>query len=88
MIEKTKLQIINHVCYRDIFNAPLLINDLIYWLSTESRNEDLILTCIDELIKEQLIVEKNGYLAVIGKEEIIDAQTKKNKEIESNLYVF
>lgn len=64
-----------------MFNAPIRKDDLMKWI-TEKTDVASILeieTVLTSLISEELIIEKNGLLAVWGKEEIIDRQEAKSK---------
>jgi len=74
-----KKHIINHINYRDVFNAPVKISELMTWLGVE-RNEHKTLMfdrAVNELIDEKIIVKENGYLAVFGKQESIQYQKEK-----------
>lgn len=80
--------IICHINYRDVFNAPVSRKALKSWLlsSDNSADTEFFDVCIHDLISEQLIIEKNGFLAVHGKEPIIDNQPEKIR-ITENLLV-
>ncbi|HHP7242503.1 MAG TPA: hypothetical protein ACFCUD_12565 [Cyclobacteriaceae bacterium] len=69
-------KIVVHVCYRDIFNAPVLKSDLARWVG-EDENSNEFLDCINALVEEQLIEFTDGYLTVNGKSNIIGLQHKK-----------
>lgn len=71
--------IIVHVCYRDVFNAPVPIKSLKIWMGIRSENLLIFNTALAELKKEGLIIEIQGYLACIAKEEIIHDQKRKSE---------
>ncbi len=73
--------IVTHVNYRDVFNAPLLIDSLILWtgLKNDEIGRESLNVILTELVEEKLIVIKNDYVAVYGKEHIIDSQKEKNE---------
>lgn len=71
-------KIVVHVCYRDIFNAPILKSDLARWVG-ESEDSHKLLGCIDELVTQKFIESKNGYLTVNGKSYMIDSQNEKRE---------
>lgn len=72
-----KEKLIVHISYRDVFNAPIPIRECKQWLGIDSHNSHKFVEAIDELKGENLISEKNGFLCVYGKEDIIDQQTEK-----------
>ncbi|WP_421894916.1 hypothetical protein [Marinoscillum sp.] len=69
-----------HINYRDVFNAPTRKDLLKRWSVDAGVNEGAFEQCIDDLKAEKLITEKNGYLAIFAKEEIIDLQTEKSQQ--------
>lgn len=71
--------IIIHINYRDVFNAPISKNDLIKWIIKEPDLDKIqkIEIVLKELKDKDLIIEKKGFLAVVGKEEIINLQEEK-----------
>lgn len=71
--------IVVHVCYRDIFNAPVSIDALKIWMGIRNDNLPIFDTALEELKSEGLIIESMGYVAYITKEEIIQDQWKKNE---------
>ncbi|MFT7239417.1 MAG: hypothetical protein ACI93L_003518 [Cyclobacteriaceae bacterium] len=73
-----KENIICHINYRDIFNAPVLKSSLEVWMGILNQHDrNTFDGALQELLFEELIIEKNGYLAVIGKEQIILDQPRK-----------
>lgn len=74
-----KERIIIHINYRDVFNAPIKKDDLIKWIIENRDIEKLqeIELVLKELKNDGLIIERKGFLAVAGKEEIIDLQNEK-----------
>lgn len=71
-------KIICHINYRDVFNAPVLKTSLIKWLGVDDlKGRYEFDNIINELKYHQLIIEKEAYFAVIGKESIIDDQPRK-----------
>lgn len=79
--------IVCHINYRDVFNAPVSKDALKSWTLTHAHaneTEDFD-SIVGELIEEQLIVEKDGYIAIVGKEQIIENQPQKVKITEELL---
>ena len=79
MYISSKTWIIIHVCYREIFRAPVCIADLKTWLGISHTLEERFQLDLNELVKEGLLVRKNGYIVRIGNETFIDLQPKKSK---------
>ncbi|MFY0651984.1 MAG: hypothetical protein JXQ96_08135 [Cyclobacteriaceae bacterium] len=73
-----KRQIINHVCYRDVFNAPVFIDSLRGWMGIAPAENEAFDQAIQELTLEKVIVERRGFLAVAGNEENIEKQAEKS----------
>lgn len=71
--------IICHINYRDIFNAPTSRKALESWLLTNGDGNEVkeFNNHISQLIADKLIIEKNGFFTVLGKESIIEMQPKK-----------
>lgn len=76
-----KEKIICHINYRDVFNAPVSKYSLQNWLGFKNDTENQITfnKTLLELKKEGLIIEKDGYLAVTGKEHTILNQKFKSR---------
>jgi len=68
-----------HVCYRDIFNAPVSIKSLKSWIGVRNDNLSIFDTAVDGLKNEGLIIEFQDCLACSGKEKIIKDQKKKSE---------
>lgn len=73
-----KNQIINHICYRDVFNAPVSIELLKKWIGINQINTASFNDAIYELKSEKLIVQKDEYLAIYPKYEFIEQQAEKS----------
>lgn len=78
-IRKLKSLIVIHICYRDVFNAPLAINDLILSLGIREDNIVNFKEAISSLISEKLIEERDGYLVAFGNVHLIEDQPEKNR---------
>ncbi|WP_258101656.1 hypothetical protein [Marinoscillum pacificum] len=72
-----KTWIIIHVCYREIFQAPVLIKDLKRWVKSENLSE--IDLSIYSLIEEGTLYSENGYLVRSGNEQFIKNQPGKSE---------
>jgi hypothetical protein len=73
-----KNQIINHICYRDVFNAPVSIDSLREWVGIDRTTNDAFNQAIAELEDEKLTIQRNGLLAVVGNDESIEKQSEKS----------
>jgi len=75
-----KQLIVSHLNYRDIFNAPVSRLSLMRWIGVEkgSTEESLFDKTIAELEHDGLICSSDDFLAVKGKEAIINAQKVKS----------
>ncbi len=71
--------IIVHVCYRDVFNAPVPIEALKLWIGIREDNREISEHALSELKNEKLIIESRGYLACHGNEELILNQKRKSE---------
>ncbi len=74
----TKELIVVHVCYRNVFNAPVSMKSLKLWLGITNVNHEDFDNSISELVEEGLIIKKDDYLAITDKEELINRQLEKN----------
>ena len=74
-----KEQIICHINYRSVFNAPVQRDALISWLFHDKNPDEIALfnTQVNELIAEKLIVESDGYFTAYSKQQVIANQPKK-----------
>lgn len=70
--------IVVHICYRDVFNAPVLIDDLKKWIGVQSSNQESFDKALHELKEEKLVIELDSYLACPAKKEIILNQKRKS----------
>ncbi|MEO9804230.1 MAG: hypothetical protein ABJF04_13320 [Reichenbachiella sp.] len=71
--------IVVHVCYRDVFNAPVSIEALKTWLGVGRENHQMFDTALAELKNEGLMIEAKGFLARKGNEEVILNQKRKSE---------
>lgn len=71
-------QIILHLNYRDIFNAPIKIDNLLKWLGLK-KNDTNFKEVISHLKLNEKIEELNGYLCVAGRSNLIIEQPQKTK---------
>lgn len=71
--------IVVHVCYRDVFNAPVSIETLKRWMDIRSDNRLIFDIAVAELKNEGLIIELQGYLACATKEKFIHDQKRKSE---------
>lgn len=78
LLVSIKNQIINHICYRDVFNAPVAIESLRWWMGIDHNSNAVFNQAIEELEDEKLIVCRNGFLAVTEKDRYIDEQVEKS----------
>ncbi|MEL7148150.1 MAG: hypothetical protein AAFO69_17380 [Bacteroidota bacterium] len=71
--------IISHINYRDIFNAPVKVSSLMQWIGAENNEQlsESVNMHLYNLENENLIVRAKGYVAVYGKEHIIEQQQEK-----------
>ncbi len=74
-----KTQIIVHICYREVFNAPVSIEKLKNWIGISNENSYEMDFALSELQEEGLIEYKNGYFVSKGLTKYIDQQFEKNK---------
>ncbi len=74
-----KTWIVIHVCYREIFNAPVCLQELKAWLGIKENNVIDFLDAKSSLVKEGLLVEENGYIVRRGNEGYIEEQPRKNE---------
>jgi len=72
-------KIVSHVCYRDVFNAAVSIDNLKKWLLPKNSSLEEFSKAIEQLKKEELIEEKNGYLVSYGNIDLINQQEEKNQ---------
>ncbi|WP_462252471.1 hypothetical protein [Ekhidna sp.] len=77
MLRTLKEKIVVHIAYRNIFNAPVSSVECQKWLGVASDEIAAFNDSIKELIEENLIVEKDGFLCVPGQETIVDSQSRK-----------
>lgn len=71
-------RIVLHLNYRDIFNAPVKKGDLLQWLGLR-KNDSNFESTIHYLKTDGNIEEKNGYLCVAGRSNLITEQVQKTK---------
>lgn len=71
--------IVIHICYRDVFNAPVSIEALKKWIGIKNVNYEKFNNNLTELINEELIIQSNGFLARKTREDIILNQQKKSE---------
>ncbi len=69
-----------HINYRDVFNAPTDKALLRLWSVGAGASETAFDQSLQELKADNRIIEKSGYLAIFGKEKIIDLQQKKSEQ--------
>jgi len=75
-----KTQIIIHINYRDIFNSPVHIDELMVWLDLKNvKRRKEFYAAIEELEKEKLILTEKDYIALANKKEIIQERIEKKK---------
>lgn len=71
--------IIIHICYRDVFNAPVSIELLKKWIGVQNVNHQEFDAALTELIGEELIIKAKGFLARKTRKNIILDQQKKSE---------
>ena len=72
-----KTWIVVHVCYREIFKAPVLVKDLKKWLKSNDFSQ--IDLCISYLINEGILYLEDGYVVRKGNEQFIRDQPEKSE---------
>lgn len=77
MKKSLKVLIISHICYRDVFNAPVHLDDLKKWIGINEKNEGEFRDVISALKLEGLIEEKENYLVPYGNLALIRKQGEK-----------
>lgn len=83
MRKPLKSAIVTHICYRDIFKSPILIQEMVNILSIDIHSQGNFEIAINELCEEGLIEKKNGYLVSKGNLGLIDLQPYKNTTTEN-----
>lgn len=74
-----KKKIAIHLSYRNVFNAPVRIEECKKWLGIHQNNLDEFRIAVEELKGENLISERNGFLCVKGNESSVDQQPEKDE---------
>lgn len=70
--------IVIHVCYRDVFNAPVAVHELKKWLCIGNDNINIFEAALEELKREGLIFMKDNYLTTADNAELVDLQPGKD----------
>ncbi|MEO9965944.1 MAG: hypothetical protein ABJF11_09160 [Reichenbachiella sp.] len=69
--------IVVHLCYREVFSAPVAIADLKQWIGISHENESRFNTAVCDLEDEGHVMRKDDYLVLIGREDYIESQQLK-----------